>query len=176
MKNTFKLLLLLLLTSLFSCKKYIPVILDPANIPRTDTTIKVTTPLLPTPPAVVDDSLVGKWAGIQDPNGGHTVEEGPVQETLVFAADGTYKSTIVTSYLSEFFTKLDSGTYSVGHGNYAPYSYDSIAYYHKDSIVRVNYYQIIADTLNFNTAFKGGTDGQTAIYQRSTGTIQIYHF
>jgi len=174
MKILFNLFLLIAVISLFSCKKHVPI--QPTSPPKADTTTKTIVPLAPTPPTVVDDSLVGKWAGIQDPNGGHTVEEGPVWETLVFAADGTYKDTIVTSYLSEIFTKLDSGTYSVGHGNYAPYSYDSIAYYHKDSIVRVNYYQIIADTLNFNTAFKGGTDGQTAIYQRSTGTIQIYHF
>jgi hypothetical protein len=165
MKNTVKLILLLAIMSLLSCKKY-GLVIKLTHPPKVDTTTKVTIPLAPTPPSIIDNTLVGTWLTIFNPNQGHTVEEGPSLETLIFAASGIYKSTINGSYLGNPTVRLDSGTYSVGHGNYETYTYDSIAYYHKDSICRVDYYQIINDTLTFTPAFKGEEATWTESYHR----------
>jgi hypothetical protein len=79
-----------------------------------------------------------------------------IDELLVFNPNLTW-------YKIQNNIKVDSGTYSIGHGSYTPYAgaysyiYDSIAYY-KDGYVlkgEQDYYKISNDTLQFCGCFAG---------------------
>jgi hypothetical protein len=77
-----------------------------------------------------------------------TPENTGIQEILVFNANHTW-------FKTQNNIKIDSGTFSVGHGSHTPYPgagtaiYDSIAYYYNG--VKINgwqdYYSIYNDTL-----------------------------
>jgi hypothetical protein len=77
-----------------------------------------------------------------------------IQEILVFNANHTW-------FKTQNNIKTDSGTFSLGHGSYTPYSgaataiYDSIVYY-KNGIRKIgwqDYYSIFNDTLQICPGF-----------------------
>ena len=56
--------------------------------------------------------------------------------------------------------RLDSGTYSIGHGTYSPdplnnFSFDSILYFKNGVLRDSDYYKIYNDTLVFASIFRG---------------------
>jgi hypothetical protein len=76
-----------------------------------------------------------------------TPENTGIRDILVFGSDKTWSRT-------QNNIKVDSGTYSIGHGNYLPYIgaynfvYDSIIFYNNGhNILGWDYYSISNDTL-----------------------------
>ncbi len=105
--------------------------------------------------------IVGKWnwiysfVSINNPVPNTPLNTG-TNELLVFNPDNTW-------YKTQNNIKIDSGSYSIGHGSYTPYLgaktyiYDSITYYQNGTIIKdkLDYFVIFNDTLQFNPGFAG---------------------
>jgi hypothetical protein len=122
--------------------------------------------------------VVGQWnwiysyVSINNPNP-NTPQSTGINEILVYNSNRTW-------YKTQNNIKIDSGTYSIGHGSYTPYNgaftyiYDSIAYYKNGVIIKDkrDYYKIFNDTLQFNPGFAGlmaksdPTAGLSRFYKR----------
>jgi hypothetical protein len=97
-----------------------------------------------------------------------TPQNAGIQERLVFNANHTW-------FKTQNDIKTDSGTYSIGHGNYTPYLgakiyvYDSIVYYHND--VHENgwqdYYSTYHDTLQICPGYAGQFSSYSIPYNGS---------
>lgn len=141
-------------------KKYIiiPLIILPFfSCKKTDTTSNV-----------APKEVVGKWKWIytylnatNPPVNPITPQNTGINETITYYADRTW-SKIQNNNL------IDSGSYSIGHGNRRTYPgsvtiYDSIQYYLNNVAVtgKVDYYFIAGDSLNFNPGYSGVYSGDS---------------
>jgi hypothetical protein len=136
-KKDLILLIVLLLSVTFSCKK------DPVITPA--------------------KNITGQWEWIytyklyllSDSNP-LTPQNTGIHEMLVFNSNESWYKTIND-------IKIDSGTFSLGHGSYTPYNgakpyiYDSISYYQNGFHITdgEDYYKIFNDTLEFTPGFSG---------------------
>ena len=105
--------------------------------------------------------IVGKWnwiysfVSINSPVPNTPLSTG-INELLVFNPDNTW-------YKTQNNIRIDSGSYSIGHGSYTPYmgaktyNYNSITYYQNGTkiIDKTDYFVISDDTLLFNPGFAG---------------------
>ncbi|HTC01176.1 MAG TPA: hypothetical protein VK705_10885 [Ferruginibacter sp.] len=161
MKNLPKTACLLLIFAilLFSCKKSHSPTVNNNTINNTDS-------------VVIDSNLIGRWqwASTQydyapGPTNPATPQNTGDSEVLIFNAKQTYVHILESI--------IDSGTYSTGHGSYNPYPgsytfiYDSICYYHGDSIINIDYYNLSGkDTLIDGTGLAGVMGSPGKIFVR----------
>ena len=115
------------------------------------------------PQPVLPKDITGQWRWIytfhltelSDSNP-LTPEHSGINEILVFNGDHTWQKKVNN-------LKVDSGTYSLGHGLYTPYSgagifrFDSILYFRDGKTFEggFDYYEILHDTLHM-TPYLGG--------------------
>ena len=103
--------------------------------------------------------ITGEWSWIKtvsiSPYETSTPETTGVYEILKFTSDQNWIM-IINS------VRVDSGQYSIGHGNYLPYQgagnyiYDSVVFYNQSSSeILWDYYDIHGDTLQFCPGFAG---------------------
>jgi hypothetical protein len=110
-------------------------------------------------PNIVSKDITGNWEWILTqsvyPSDPVTPQSSGIYQTLEFKADNKWG-------MIENGIKVDSGTYSLGHGCYLPYVgahefiYDSIVYY-RDGINQNawDYYNVFNDTLQFCPGLSG---------------------
>jgi len=148
MKNLLKTACLLLIFAilLFSCKKSHSPTVNNNTINNVDS-------------VVIDHNLIGRWQWIDTyldyppgPTNPGTPQNTGDSEVLTFNVNRTYNKT-----LNNVLT--DSGIFFTGHGSYTDpfhtYLYDSIGYYHEDTLVNVDFYKVSNDTLIFNGFYAG---------------------
>lgn len=103
--------------------------------------------------------ITGNWEWIFTqavyPSDPVTPQSSGIHQTLEFKADHKWG-------MIENGIKVDSGTYSLGHGSYLPhigayeYIYDSIVYYREGINQNAwDYYNVFNDTLQFCPGFSG---------------------
>ena len=77
-----------------------------------------------------------------------------INESMYFSSNGAWK-------IIQGSTTIDSGTYSLGHGDYLPYvgafhyTYDSIGFYKGGNFVGWDSYEIKGNSLVFNPGLSG---------------------
>jgi len=103
--------------------------------------------------------ITGEWEWMYTktvyPSDPRTPENTGIHETLIFYSDRKW-ILLVNS------VKLDSGIYSLGHGNYMPYPgarnfiYDSVVFLRQSSLETLwDYYDVHGDTLQFCPGYAG---------------------
>ena len=117
---------------------------------------------------VAPKEVIGKWKWIytylhatNPPINPITPLNTGINEIITYYADRTW-SKIQNNNL------IDSGSYSIGHGNSNTYPgtvtiYDSIQYYLNNVVIagKVDYYFVAGDSLNFNPGYSGVYSGDS---------------
>jgi hypothetical protein len=110
-------------------------------------------------PTDFSKNITGEWSWIKTvaifPYETSTPETTGVYEILMFTSDQKWIKL-------ENFVRVDSGQYSIGHGNYLPYQgaknyiYDSVVFFIQSSNeILWDYYDIHGDTLQFCPGYAG---------------------
>lgn len=127
------------------------------------------------PEFILPKDITGRWEWIytykiyllSDSNP-LTPQNTGIHELLVFNSDQSWYKTINDK-------KIDSGTFSLGHGSYTPYPgakiyiYDSISYSQNGIHIRggEDFYNIFDDTLEFTPGYSGRFSSYTLPYNGS---------
>ena len=117
---------------------------------------------------VPSQDITGKWNWIMSvilyPSVPGTTQNTGNTELIEFRSDRTWIK-------FQNAVRIDSGTFSTGHGSYTPYSgahvyvYDSVVYRNYSSqVISHDYYKIYSDTLQFCGGFAGIMGGGSEFY------------
>lgn len=118
--------------------------------------------------SVTSQDITGKWNWVMSvilyPSEPETPQNTGNTKLLEFKSDGTWIKI-------QNNIRMDSGTFSIGHGSYTSYSgahvyvYDSVVYRNNSSpITSHDYYKIYRDTLQFCGGFAGISGGGSEFY------------